>query len=157
MADLRELLSSLGYTEVSTLLQSGNALFATDARPPEALAVEIEEQIAASLELTVTVMVRTTDDMKRVVEQIPFAVRDPAKCAVGFLATPIDRDQIAALDHSSFAPEELAAGDRELYLYFPDGMGRSKLVPILARNVFGPVTVRNWNTITKLLALAEEH
>jgi uncharacterized protein (DUF1697 family) len=157
MADLRALLSGLGYAEVSTLFQSGNAVFANVDGPPEALAAEIEARIARDLGLTVTVMVRTVDDLRRVVEQIPFAVRDPAKCAVGFLAAPVDRGQIAAIDHAAFAPEELVAGECELYLYFPDGMGRSKLAPILARDVFGPATVRNWNTITKLLALAEGH
>jgi uncharacterized protein (DUF1697 family) len=157
MADLRALLLSLGYTEVTTLLQSGNAVFVTVDRPPDALATEIEAQIATELGLTVTVMVRTVDDLRRVVEQIPFAVRDPAKCAVGFLTDPVDLDQIAAIDHSSFAPEELIPGEREIYLYFPNGIGRSKLAPILARDVLGPVTVRNWNTVSKLLALAEGH
>lgn len=155
MADLRALLSDLGYAEVVTLLQSGNAVFSTAVQPAGVLATDIEARISSELGLTVTVMVRTEDDLRRVVGQIPFAVRDPAKCAVAFLAAPIDRAQVAAIDHSAFTPEELVAGERELYLYFPDGMGRSKLLPILARDTFGPATVRNWNTITKLLALAE--
>jgi uncharacterized protein (DUF1697 family) len=157
MADLRSLLSGLGYTDVSTLLQSGNAVFAAVDISREALAAKIEDRIATDLGLTVTVMVRTVDDLRRAVEQIPFAVRDPAKCAVGFLADSVNPSQIAAIDHSSFAPEELVAGEREIYLFFPNGIGRSKLTPILARDALGPVTVRNWNTVSKLLALAEGH
>lgn len=156
MADLRALLSGLGYIDVATLLQSGNAVFTAADGSPERFAAEIQEQIAVEFGLTVTVMVRPVDDLRRVVEQIPFEVRDPSKCAVAFLASPVDRARIEALDHVSFAPEELVAGEQELYLYFPNGMGRSKLLPILARDTFGPATVRNWNTITKLLGMAEK-
>ena len=156
MADLRALLSSLGYTDVATLLQSGNAVFTAADGSPETLAVDIQDRITTELGLTVTVMVRTEDDLRRVIGQIPFEVRDPSKCAVAFLSSPVDRARIEVLDHASFAPEELVAGERELYLYFPDGMGRSKLLPILSRDTFDPATVRNWNTTTKLLDLAEE-
>ncbi len=156
MADLRALLSGLGYTNVATLLQSGNAVFTASDGPPETFAAEIQDRIATELGLTVTVMVRPVDDLRRIVEQIPFEVRDPSKCAIAFLSSPVDRARIEALDHASFAPEELVAGERELYLYFPDGMGRSKLLPILSRDTFDPATVRNWNTTTKLLDLAEE-
>jgi uncharacterized protein (DUF1697 family) len=156
MADLRALLSDLGYHEVATLLQSGNAVFTAESGSPELFAADIQTRLADETGLTVTVMVRTADDLRRVVEQIPFEIRDPAKCAVAFLSNPVDPGQIAAIDHQSFAPEELVAGERELYLYFPGGMGRSKLLPILARDTFGPATVRNWNTTTRLLDLAEE-
>lgn len=156
MADLRALLSGLGCAEVATLLQSGNAVFTAAEQPGDALAGDIEARIAAELGLNVTVMVRTADDLRRVVARIPFPVRDPTRCAVAFLGVPVDPEQVAGIDHAAFAPEELVAGQHELYLFFPDGMGRSKLLPLLARGLTGRATVRNWNTTTKLLALAED-
>ncbi|MFC7326867.1 DUF1697 domain-containing protein [Marinactinospora rubrisoli] len=155
MADLRALLSGLGHTEVATLLQSGNAVFTAPERPAAAIGADIEARIAAELGLTVTVMVRTAADLRRVVEGLPFEVRDPAKCAVSFLNMPVDRDRLAAVDHAAFAPEELVPGERELYMYFPDGLGRAKMPAVLGRHLAAPGTVRNWNTVTRLLALAE--
>jgi uncharacterized protein (DUF1697 family) len=156
MADLRALLSDLGYADVTTLLQSGNAVFTAPDGLPDSLAAEIEARIAADLGLTVNVMIRTGEELRGVVERVPFEVRDPSKSAVAFLGGAVGHDQIAALDHAAFAPDEVVAGERELYLYYPNGMARSKLTPILERRLAVPFTVRNWNTTTKLLALVEE-
>ncbi|MBX9389266.1 DUF1697 domain-containing protein [Streptomonospora nanhaiensis] len=155
MADLRALLSGLGCTEVGTLLQSGNAAFTAAEDDPDRIAAAIEDALREQMGLSVTVMARTAADLQRVVRGIPFAVRDPAKCAVAFLNTAVDRDRLAALDPAAYAPEELVAGERELYLYFPNGLGRAKLTPVLGSYLPGPATVRNWSTTTRLLALVE--
>ncbi|MFC3997838.1 DUF1697 domain-containing protein [Nocardiopsis sediminis] len=157
MADLRAVLTGLGHTGVTTLLQSGNAVFTAPgtAGGEDAVAAAIEERLATGLGLDVDVMVRTAAHLRRVVDDIPFDVRDPAKCAVCFLKAPPDPGRLAALDPEAFAPEEMVPGERELYLYLPDGLGRAKLTPLLARRLGTPATVRNWNTTTRLLALAE--
>lgn len=155
MTDLRALLAGLGYTGVATLLQSGNAVFTASEGSAEAVAAGIRARLASELGLSAAVMVRPGEDLRRVVESIPFAVRDPAKCAVAFLDGEVDRERLAGLDPAAFAPEELASGERELYLYLPDGLGRARLPPALARRLGAPFTVRNWNTTTRLLALAE--
>ncbi|TDQ46148.1 DUF1697 domain-containing protein [Actinorugispora endophytica] len=155
MADLRALLEGLGYTGVATLLQSGNAVLTAPEGSAEAVAADIEACLASELGLPVAVMVRTRADLRRVVGHLPFPVRDPAKCAVAFFGEEVDRERLAALDRAASAPEELAAGERELYLYLPDGLGRAKLPPLLARRLGAPFTIRNWATTTRLLALAE--
>ncbi|MDT0302607.1 DUF1697 domain-containing protein [Streptomonospora wellingtoniae] len=154
MADLRALLDGLGYTGTATLLQSGNAVFGAAEADPRALGTAIEGALADELGVSVAVIVRSAADLRRVVDGIPFPVRDPAKCAVAFLDSPVDRERLAALDSAAYAPEELVPGDREVYLYFPDGLGRAKLAPLLDRYLPAPVTVRNWNTTTRLLDLA---
>ncbi|MFC4565527.1 DUF1697 domain-containing protein [Nocardiopsis mangrovi] len=157
MADLRAVLAGLGHTRVTTLLQSGNAVFTApdSAGGEDAVAAAVEERLRAELDLDADVIVRTAAHLRRVVDGIPFDVRDPAKCAVCFLKEPPDPDRLAAIDPDAFAPEEMVPGERELYLYFPDGLGRAKLTPLLARRLGTPATVRNWNTTTRLLALAE--
>ncbi|MDA0565570.1 DUF1697 domain-containing protein [Streptomonospora sp. S1-112] len=155
MADLRALLTDLGHTGVATLLQSGNAAFTAAHDDPDRIAADIADTLRTRAGLDITVMVRTAADLQRVVAGIPFPVRDPAKCAVAFLNTPVDHDRLAALDPAAYAPEELAAGERELYLYFPNGLGRAKLTAALGSRLPGPATVRNWTTTTRLLALAE--
>ncbi|MGC0418971.1 uncharacterized protein (DUF1697 family) [Embleya sp. AB8] len=155
MADLRRVLAELGYTEVRTLLQSGNAVFEAADRPTVDLVAEIEAGLAAEFGFAVDVMVRTGAELRAVVAANPLEVRDPAKLAVAFLRAVPDPAVWAGLDPQSYAPEELRVGERELYLYFPDGLGRARLTPILARRLGDGATVRNWNTVHKLLALVE--
>src|SRR4051794_2079191 len=82
MADLRAMLEKLGYTGVRTHLQSGNAVFTTDKRPPGQIAAAIEQRIADDLGMAVAVIVRTAGELRAVVEGNPLEVRDPAKFAV---------------------------------------------------------------------------
>jgi len=94
-----------------------------------------------------------------VVARNPFASRkniDPAKLVVSFLAEAPTADEAKRLAEIKAGPEELRVSGRELYIYFPDGQGRSKLPAILKRTVKIPATARNWNTVNKLLAMAEE-
>ncbi|GAA4621430.1 DUF1697 domain-containing protein [Actinoallomurus vinaceus] len=155
MADFKDVLAGLGHTDVRTHLNSGNAVFTAPEAPAEEIAAAIEDGLAAALGRTVPVMVRTADELRAIVENNPLEVRDPAKFAVAFLAEPPDHERLRALDPAEFAPEELGLGEKDLYFYFPNGLGRAKLPPILARRLGLQATVRNWNTVTRLLELAE--
>lgn len=156
MADLRALLSGLGYGAAATLLQSGNAVFTAPEQPEEHVAADIERRVAAEFGLRVTVVVRTAADLARAVDALPFPERDPARCAVVFPAGPLDRERLASVRPEAFAPEELAVGQRELYLYLPDGLGRARLPRLLERRLAVACTVRNWSTTVRLRRLAEE-
>ncbi|WP_406279323.1 DUF1697 domain-containing protein [Embleya sp. NBC_00896] len=155
MADLRRTLTELGYTEVRTLLQSGNAVFEAAEQPTADLVAAIEPQLLAEFGFAVDVMVRSADELRAVAAANPLEVRDPAKLAVAFLAEAPDPDVSAGLDPKSYAPDELRTGERELYMYCPDGLGKARVTPILMRRLGGAATVRNWNTVTKLLAMVE--
>ncbi|MEV7802845.1 DUF1697 domain-containing protein [Microbispora sp. NPDC088329] len=155
MADLRALLGRLGYGNVRTHLRSGNALFTADG-DAESTAAAIERGLGEELGLSVAVIVRTAGQLRGVVERNPLEVRDPARFAVVFLARPPDREGLASIDPAAYAPEEMWIGERELYVYFPDGLRRPKLPPLMERYSTGPATMRNWNTVTRLLALAED-
>src|SRR2546422_8261930 len=103
-------------------------------------------------------ILRTTSDLRDVIAKNPFAARrgiDPRKLVITFL--PVDpgpeaRDKVLKMKPD---PEEVRFDGRELYIYFPDGMGRSKLVPALGKALKNAGTARNWNTVTKLLEIAE--
>jgi uncharacterized protein (DUF1697 family) len=96
--------------------------------------------------------------MEMVVSNNPFAGRDfePGKLAVTFLSTALGSETKDMLSRIAGIAEEIHARERELYIYFPDGMGRSKLAPILSKMLENTGTARNWNTVTKLLAMARE-
>jgi uncharacterized protein (DUF1697 family) len=156
MADLRALLSGLGYTDVSTYLQSGNALFSVESGEAEVLAGQIEAAITAELGLHVRVLVREHADLRRIVAANPLAdvATDPSKLLVTFLSQPPDRAALRAVDPATYAPEQLAVGEREVYVWYPDGVRQARLSPPFFEKLLGgnaAATARNWNTVTKLL------
>ncbi|WP_214415567.1 DUF1697 domain-containing protein [Sphaerisporangium fuscum] len=157
MGDLREVLESLGYGGVRTYLRSGNALLTADGEPPERVASAIERRIGERLGRKVPVVIRTADELRATVEENPLEVRDPVRFAVTFYAREPDRQALEAIDPADYAPEEMRVGRREIYTYYPDGLRRTKLAPLLAKLpalAGNTATTRNWSTVTKLLALA---
>ncbi|MEO5875953.1 MAG: DUF1697 domain-containing protein [Streptosporangiaceae bacterium] len=156
MADLREVLSGLGYTDVSTLLQSGNAVFAAPGRTAGQIATAVEAAITERFGLTIRTLVRSADELRAVVEDNPMEVRDPQKFLVLFLHEVPAKELLDAIDTEAFQPEEMIAGEREIYVYHPEGMQNAKLVTHLGKRLAMPTTGRNWNTVTKLLALVSD-
>lgn len=157
MQTLRDLLSAMGGTEVRTHLQSGNAVFAHKEADPLRLAADLERSISSELGLTVACLVRTAADLRRVVEANPFPMEgvDPARFLVTFLSGPVPLDKLAAIDPAAYAPDEIRAGEREIYGHFPDSIRNSKLAALLTDRRLGlTASARNWNTVTKLLALS---
>ncbi|MHA5050415.1 DUF1697 domain-containing protein [Streptomyces sp. SD15] len=155
MAELRTLLTELGYGDVGTYLQSGNAVFATDRGDEESLGAELAEAMEKHFGFTVGVLVRDHAYLKAVREACPFpaAELEARQLHVTYFSGPIDAERFAPVDPAAFLPEEFRLGDRALYLYAPDGLGRSKLADALSkpRLLKGiTATTRNWNTVVKL-------
>jgi uncharacterized protein (DUF1697 family) len=158
MADLRELLGALGCADVRTHLQSGNAVF-TAATPPALSARAIEDQLVGSLGLRVPVLVRTRDELAEVVAANPLteATSEPARLLVNFLSREPDRDLLGELDPADFEPETFGVGAREIYVWCPDGVRATKLgYSFWEKRLKVTATARNWNTVTRLLALADD-
>lgn len=157
MGDLREALGALGYEDVETYLQSGNAVFTTDTTDPDALAGGIEEELRSRLGMDVKVLARTAAELAQVVERNPFpeGTTEPKKLHVAFLSAAPDGERVAALDPTPFQPDELRLGDRAVYLWYPNGYGRTKLTnDVLERKLGVTATTRNWNTVLALLERA---
>jgi uncharacterized protein (DUF1697 family) len=153
MNDLREALGALGYEDVETYLQSGNALFTSAATDSNALAGEIEQALRSRLDMDVKVLVRTAGELAEVVEGNPFpeGTAEPKKLHVAFLSAAPD-DHVHALDPAPYEPDELRLGDRAVYLWYPNGYGRTKLTnDVLERKLGVTATTRNWNTVVNLL------
>lgn len=158
MADLRTLCERLGHEDVKTHVQSGNVVL-TAGGSPEDVARGLEEAIAAELGIETDVVVRTRDELADVVQRnpLPDAVEDPQRFQVSFLSGEPDRAFVRELEQQDFAPEQFAVSGREIYAWHPDGMQRSKLARALGDKRLGVIaTARNWNTVTKLLAMADD-
>lgn len=150
MAELRALLESMGHSDVTTVLQSGNVIF-TSRRPTKA--EPLEAAIEAKFGLAIDVLLRSPDELRQVLSANPFPHADASSLHVGFMAQAPAPAVLAKLDAGRFRPEEFAIRGADLYLHLPNGMGKSKLPPYLARQLKIPTTIRNWNTVTKLAEL----
>jgi uncharacterized protein (DUF1697 family) len=159
MDALRDVCSSLKLRSPKTYIQSGNVVFGTTERDLGRLAKRIEDCIEKGHRFRPAVMLRTSAELRDVVARNPFALRkglDPAKLVVSFLAQAPSAAEAKLMSGIKVGPEELHVSGRELFIYFPDGQGHSKLPVALDRAAKIPATARNWNTVLKLLAMAEE-
>jgi uncharacterized protein (DUF1697 family) len=156
MPELRALLEALGVKDVVTYLQSGNAVFKARDRPRD-LGPSIEKAIRRKLGVNVTALIRTQAQLAKVARANPFATkgRDAAKLHVTFLAEKPAAARVRELDPDFAEPDEFRVVGREVYLYCPNGYGRSKLTNALFEKRLGvAATTRNWSTTTKLAELA---
>jgi uncharacterized protein (DUF1697 family) len=150
----------LKLRDARTYLQTGNVVFRALEKNHSKLAARIEDALEETFGFRPDVVLRTTSEMRDVVARNPFANRqglEPAKLAVTFL--PIDPGAVARkkLEQINTDPEELRIDGREVYIYFPNGMGRSTLPWASIGKILQTTgTSRNWNTVTKLAAAAEE-
>ncbi|MEV6165880.1 DUF1697 domain-containing protein [Streptomyces sp. NPDC052052] len=161
MAELRALLTEIGHTDVRTHLQSGNAVFSTTSDDEEAIAAELEQAIEKRFGFPVPCLVRSGGYLAAVADACPFpaAELEGRQLHVTYYGQPVDAARFEGIDAAAHLPEEFRLGDRALYLYAPDGLGRSKLAEALARpsRTKGiTATSRNWNTVVKLVEMTAD-
>lgn len=159
MDALRALYESLKLRDAQTYVQSGNVVFKTDERDLPRLTKKIENAIEQSFGFRPDVVLRTSSELREVMAKNPFAKRrdiEPGKLQVHFLAGDPGAEARANVLKIKADPEELHIYGRELYIYFLNGMGKSKLSwAAVNKALKTPGTARNWNTVTKLLEMAE--
>jgi uncharacterized protein (DUF1697 family) len=160
MDDLRALYESLKLEGPRTYVQSGNVIFRTKKKNSVALAKKIQSAIERTFKCRPDVILRTTGELREAIAASPFASRrdlEPGKILVTFLATVASPDARTTLLGFKSYPEEIHLKGRELYIYFPDGAGKSKLPWSRVEKLLQTTgTARNWNSVTKMLAIAEE-
>jgi uncharacterized protein (DUF1697 family) len=160
MDALRALYASLKLENPRTYVQSGNVVFRTNEKNGSALAKKIQSAIARKCGCSPEVILRTTDEMRKAVAANPFpdqAKAEPGKVLVTFLAAEPPPGAEANIDRFKDFPERLHLKGHELYIYFPNGAGKSKL-PWSAVDKLLKVTgtARNWNSVMALLDIADE-
>jgi len=165
MADLREVVTSFGHTDVATYIQSGNVVFTSEDQDAASLAAALERAIAATLCLGPRVVVLTAAELAQVVAENPYPDEtNPKHLHAVFRMEamgPDDVDAVAAAVQRAGAKGSRDQGcvvGRTLYLRTPDGLGRSELAADLGRSggalaARSTTTVRNWATVCRLLGM----
>jgi uncharacterized protein (DUF1697 family) len=159
MDALRALYEALKLRDPRTYVQSGNVIFETKEQDLARLSKRIEKAIEQTFGFRADVILRTAPELRDVVARNPFADRpdiQPGKLLVTFLARDPGVEAAQKVLQIKTEPEELRIDGRELYIYFPNGQGRTKMSwAAVERALQTPCTGRNWNSVTKMLELAE--
>ncbi len=147
MADLQALCVACGLTDVRTYIQSGNVVFVSE-RSERSLKIELERTIADKMGRSVGVLIRTAAELRATLAANPFPKADPSLVGVVFLPKAVPPRLLTEL--ALAGPEDVNMIGREIFVHYPDGIGRSKMkLPFAADG-----TTRNLNTIANLIALA---
>lgn len=159
MDALKALHESLGFKDVVTYIQSGNVVFSNEDANPAQLARHIEDAFAANFCFRSNVVVRTSAELQEIIANNPFQ-NQPSKEAkwvlVLFLASRPEATALEDLRKAYSGPEAYYLIGQELYIYYPVGMGRSKLtLPLIEKKLKTSGTGRNWNTVLQLHKLMQ--
>jgi uncharacterized protein (DUF1697 family) len=155
MPALRTALVDLGLEDVATYIQSGNVVFRS-SRPAAKLQQAIARCIADRFGLETTVIVRTAKELGRITARNPFLADEKglSRMHVVFLDAAPAKGAAGKLDPERSAPDRFRVDGREVFVHYPNGMGRSKLSPgYIERQLGVRGTARNWNTVLKLVEL----
>jgi len=160
MDALRALYESIELEDPRTYVQSGNVIFHAKEKNGDLLAKKIQSAIERKFKFSPAVVLRSAKEMRGTIDANPFAGRndvEPGKLLVTFLSAEPAKEAHSALAAFDDLPEEIHLRGRELYIYFPDGAGKSKL-PWAKVEKFLKVqgTARNWNSVNAMLELAAQ-
>jgi uncharacterized protein (DUF1697 family) len=155
MADLRSLFEELGFTDVRTVLNSGNVVFGGAPRAPAAAATAIEQALVQRLGVASRVTVLGAGELALVIGGNPLVelASDHARLVAFILQGEAQRKLLAPLAAQDWAPGALAVGERAAYVWCPTGVLDSAAAAAVGKALGDATTSRNWNTLSKLHAM----
>jgi uncharacterized protein (DUF1697 family) len=161
MQDLKALYEELKLCNISTYIQSGNIVFDAEKRDTDNLARVIEQKLLEKYTFEVPVIVKTVEQLQAIVNSNPFLQRrdvETSSLHITFLWQAPSSEEAARLLAINAQPDECMVGDRAVYVYCPNGYGRTKLTNTFIESKLHTIaTTRNWNTVNKLVALGRQH
>ena len=155
MADLREVVTSLGHTDVRTVLQSGNVVFTAGRAVDGRAAAALEQALLDATGVQASVLLVPADDLAAIAAANPLRdiTTDASRGFVTFLSRPLEPALVPAPDVDVLAPEVLVVAERAVYQWCPDGALATKVPPAWWRQLDQVVTTRNWRTVQRLVEL----
>ena len=155
MKDLAGVLEDMGYTDVSTYIQSGNAVFQSKTKCSKKTAIEIGSRIMESHGFRPEILLLEVSELKAAIENNPFRAKEGKGLHFYFLEAKPNNPDITRLANLKSVTEDFKLDGSVLYLLAPDGIGRSKLAAAVERTMGVAATARNWNTVNKLISMAK--
>lgn len=158
MAEFRRILDQLGFGEVSTLLNSGNAVFQARSTSPGRIAAEIHDRLRDQLDLDVPVIVKSQGELTKIIAECPFTIdpQDYSRTLVAFTPSAAALAALRAIGVQAVGRDRFVVGKRAAYLSCPDGILMSKMAEALLGKPGRSATTRNWGTTLKLMQLVSK-
>lgn len=158
MADLRKLVGDLGYTDVKSVLASGNVVFSAPPLAPSDAATAIEEMLVLKLGVAARVIVLAADELARIIADNPLVqhATDHSRLLAFIFADPHLGRTLAPLGAQDWGRGALALGERAAYVWCPDGVLDSPAAATVGKQLGDNTTARNWSTLCKLHALCSD-
>lgn len=155
MPDLATVFTALGFTDVATVLRSGNVVFESRAAVPHDAAARIETAVLAATGIQSSVLLTDSAAFSTILEANPLVdvATDGSKSFVTFVSTMPTALELP--DARALSPEQLAVGPAAVYQWMPNGSLQTRVPKAFWKQFDAPVTARNWNTVQKLRALLE--
>ena len=157
MADLRALLGNMGFTDVATLLNSGNAVFTADAEPANGLAARIRAEVAKKLKVDALVILKSRKDIAAILKGNELEkVADASRLLVAMANDPKVIIALKKWTRQTWGDDRVHVNVHAAYLWCANGILESKLAESLLKDLSGAGTTRNWATLNKIHALLED-
>lgn len=155
MAELRDVLESLGCSEVRTLLNTGNAVFQPPGGSTRELAATLEQALQRRFGFPVPTLVHTAKEFNAIIADnpLPRAARDPSQFLVAFVMSKTQLTKARPLLNESWNPEMFAIGGKAAYLWCASGIRESRLLQAFGKVTASSITTRNWATVLKIQAV----
>ena len=154
MADLKDLLHSIGLQNVKTYIQSGNVVFQAKDINFSDVSFQIKNALEASHGFSPEILILRLEQFSTALSTNPFPEAEPKTLHLFFLATVPQAPDLEKIDQLKQNGEKFALVDKVFYLYAPEGIGRSKLASKVEKLLGVPTTARNWRTVNKIIDLA---
>ena len=155
MEELKKSCESMGFRKVRTYIQSGNVIFEDSGEDIEALADRIRGTIEDHFGFEVAIVIRTGNELQEVIANLPFTKQDRSKLHVTFLSAKPSTVPTGEIDSAREGGEEFSIAGREIYLFCPNGYGRTKLTnTFFERKLKVSATTRSWRTVDALCSMA---
>ena len=153
MKELVEILEGIGCTNIRTYIQSGNVVVESNKKKDQ-MCRDIKSEILKVKDIEIDPIVLSLGDFESAVRGNSFNTENGKLLHLFFLSGDSSSPELSVLEKYKSASEEYELKGRVLYLYAPDGIGRSKFITKVQKAMGVPVTARNWNTVQKLISLA---
>jgi uncharacterized protein (DUF1697 family) len=156
MNDLVGILEGMGFEEVQTYIRSGNAVFRSAPLEKDRTAQEIRSAILEMHGFAPAVLLLEGAELQAAAADNPFEAAEGKALHLFFLESLPGKPDLAGLGAVKAETEQFELRAKVFYLYAPDGIGRSRLAARVEQSLGVPATARNWNTVSRLLAMAEQ-
>lgn len=158
MTDLKEAVEKCGFTSVSTYIQSGNILFESDGKNISEIVEKLEASLLKDFFYNSRIIVRSYEQLKKIVSEVPsdWKKRNDLRCYIAFIGEPILAQDLMREIELKESIDFIKIGEGVLYMStLLSGLARSRFTKLITKKAYKDITIRNYNTVRKLLDLME--